>query len=463
VSLRRHAKRIVFFCLAGIGSCLIFIRLISDDFVFGTDTFTHPYILFIALLIGAGLVWLALIPLLKRCKFYGRGILWSALVSGLLFRAIFWDSTPIYENDWSRYLWDGLVVSEGYNPYKYPPEAAYKITPEMSDEQRALADLSEQHMGLAANVNYSNLTTIYPPVTMGVFYIAAKIAPADLNGLRGIYLLFDLGGFWLLVSALKIFGRDPNWAVLYWLNPMLIYSVYNASHMDVILVPVLLGAMLLVKTRPLFSSAVLGIAAAIKFWPLLLGPVLLRQHKGRPFVFVMAGFIAGLIALLLTMPMLLQLGENSGFVAYATQWERSSFLFGYLEAALGLLAGNAAGLARISVAVMLTGYSVWLTFKQSPESEHLPRALMALIIALYFLSPTGYPWYVIWFLPFLPFFPVYGAALLTVTTSLYYVRFALEERDVYDLYSNIFVPIQFGLPLLILVGEGIYGLRRRHI
>jgi len=456
-------RGLYFFCLAGLGSCLIFIRFISDEFVLGTNTFTHPYILFIALLIGAGLVWLALIPLLKRCKFYGRGILWSTLVSGLLFRAIFWDSTPIYENDWSRYLWDGLVVSEGYNPYKYPPEAAYEITPEMSGELQALADLSEQHMGLAANVNYSDLTTIYPPVTMGVFYIAAKIAPADLNGLRGIYLLFDLAGFWLLVRALKIFGRDPNWAALYWLNPMLIYCVYNAGHMDVILVPVLLGAMFLVKTRPLFSSAVLGIAAAIKFWPLLLGPVLLRQHKGKPFVFVMAGFIAGLVALLLTMPMLLQLGENSGFVAYATQWERSSFLFGYLEAALGLLAGNTAGHARISVAVILTGYSIWLTFKQSPKSEHLPRALMALTIALYVLSPTGYPWYVIWFLPFLPFFPVYGAALLTVTTSLYYVRFALEERGVYDFYSNIFVPIQFGLPLLILVGEGIYGLRRRNI
>jgi len=456
-------RGLYFFCLAGIGSCLIFIRFISDEFVLGTNTFTHPYISFITVLIGAGLVWLALIPLLKQWKLYGRGILWSTLVSGLLFRAIFWDSTPIYENDWSRYLWDGLVVSEGYNPYKYPPEAAYEITPNMSDELQALADLSEQHMGLAANVNYSDLTTIYPPVTMGVFYIAAKIAPADLNGLRGIYLLFDLAGFWLLIRALKIFGRDPNWAALYWLNPMLIYSVYNAGHMDVILVPVLLGALFLVRSRPLMAGAAIGVAAAIKFWPLILGPVLLRKYRDQPFLYILAGSVAGLVALLLTVPILLQMDGNSGLVAYATQWERSSFLFGYLESALGLLVDNAAGLARISVAVMLTGYSIWLTFKQSTEPEQLPRALMALTIALYFLSPTGYPWYVIWFLPFLPFFPVYGAALLTVTTSLYYVRFALQERGAYDLYSNIIVPIQFGLPLLILAGEGICGRIRRYI
>lgn len=454
-------RGLYFLCLAGIGSGLIFIRFISDDFGPGTNTFTHPYIFFVTVLISAGLVWLALIPLLKRWKVYGHGILWSGLVAGLLFRIMFWDSTPIYENDWSRYLWDGLVASEGYNPYKYPPEVAYKITPNMSDELQALADLSEQHMELAADVNYSNLTTIYPPVTMGVFYTAAKIAPADLNGLRGIYLLFDLAGFWLLMKALKTFGRDPNWTALYWLNPMLIYSVYNAAHMDVILVPVLLSALLLVRSRPILAGAALGLAAAMKFWPLLLGPVLLRKYRVRPFLFVLAGSVAGLAALLLTAPILLQMDGNSGLVAYATQWERSSFLFGYLEAALGLLSGNPAGLARISVAVALTGYSIWLTFKESTELASLPRALMALTIALYFLSPTGYPWYVIWFLPFLPFFPIYGAALLTVTTSLYYIRYALEERGVYDLYLNIFVPIQFGLPLLILATEGICDRIRR--
>ena len=212
-------KALFFFCLAGIGFCLLSIRFISHEFIFGTDTFTHPYILFVSLLIGGGIVWLALIPLLKRWKSPGRGMVWSVLIMGLIFRILFWDSTPIYENDWSRYLWDGLVASEGHNPYKYPPEAAYEITPDMPPEQQALVDLSEQHDGLAAEVNYPDLTTIYPPAAISVFYVAAKIAPADLNGLRGIYLIFDLFGFWLLVKALKMFGRDPKWAALYWLKP----------------------------------------------------------------------------------------------------------------------------------------------------------------------------------------------------------------------------------------------------
>ena len=244
---------------------------------------------------------------------------------------------------------------------------------------------------------------------------------------------------------------------------MLIYSVYNAAHMDVILVPVLLGALLLVRSRPVLAGAALGLASAIKFWPLLLGPVLLRKYTNRPLLYIFAGAIAGLVALILTAPILFAMDGNSGLIAYATEWERSSFLFGYIEAALGLVADNAAGLARISVAVMLTAYSIWLTYRRSTEPAGLPRALMALTLALYFLSPTGYPWYIIWFLPFLPFFPIYGAALLTVTVSLYYVRFAMDERGIYDLYSNIVVPIQFGLPLLVLGGEILYRRRRNSI
>lgn len=447
-------------CLACIGSCLICIRFISEAFAVGTDTFSHPYILFVSVLSGAGLAWFSLIPLLKRWPFRCGGIVWIGLIAGLFFRIIFWNSTPIYENDWNRYLWDGLVVSEGHNPYKYSPEIIYDLAPNAPEDVQALKDLSTRHSNIATAVNYADLTTIYPPVTMGVFYVATKVKPVDLNALRGVYLFLELIGFWLLLRALKLYGRDPKWTVIYWLNPMLIYSVYNAAHMDVILVPVLLGALILIKTRPFLSSAVLGLAGAIKFWPLLLGPVLLRQYKNRPFVFLNGGVIMGLITLFLTAPMLFQIGDNSGLLAYATQWERSSFIYGYIEYTLGLFLGDASSFARVSVAFILAGFSFWLALTRNIENDYLPRVLMALTLALYFLSPTGYPWYVIWLLPFLPFFPLNGAAMLTVTVSLYYLRFAMDERGLYDLYSNIVVPIQFGLPLLIIAGETLFHSKR---
>ena len=76
--------------------------------------------------------------------------------------------------------------------------------------------------------------------------------------------------------------------------------------------------------------------------------------------------------------------------------------------------------------------------------------MMLIPLCLFIISPTGYPWYIIWFLPFLPFLPLYGAGLLTLTVALYYLRYAMSERDSYEIYSNVLVPLQFGLPILVL-------------
>jgi len=49
-----------------------------------------------------------------------------------------------------------------------------------------------------------------------------------------------------------------------------------------------------------------------------------------------------------------------------------------------------------------------------------------------------------------------------VTVALYYVRYAMGERDYYDLYTNIVIPIQFGIPILILMIEGLKLRRKAH-
>ena len=161
----------------------------------------------------------------------------------------------------------------------------------------------------------------------------------------------------------------------------------------------------------------------------------------------------GLTALILLAPMLLSLGENSGLQAYAGGWQRSSFVFGYLESGLSFIGENAGRLARLAVAGLLTALALWLAFKRADDDKVLPAYLMIIPLCLFLLSPTGYPWYVIWFLPFLPFLPLYGAALLTVTVSLYYARYAMGERDLYDVYTSYVIPLQFGLPIIILLWE----------
>jgi len=445
-----------------IGAALLYVRVISDGFVLGTDTFSHPYKRFAGFMIFAGLVWIGFIPIFKRLPQLAKPAFWSLISFGVIFRVLFMGSTPIYEDDWNRYLWDGAVTIEGHNPYKHPPEVTFIVRQDAPQDIKDLQALSGRHGGFTTRINNPHLTTIYPPVAMAVFVVSAKIKPFDLNVLRGVYIVIDALSLWLLIKALSLYGRNTFWALLYWLNPMLIYSVYNAAHMDIILVPFLLSALILVKTRPLWAGIALGFAAAVKFWPLILGPALLRHYRTRYVTFVIGGALAGITALFLTLPMLFTLSDNSGLSVYSAEWQRSNFLFGYIERGLKILFDDFSRLARFVVAIIVSILSLWFAFKRNISEQTLPAALLLIPLYFFLLSPTGYPWYIIWFLPFLPFFPLYGAALLTVTVALYYVRYAMGERDYYDLYTNIVIPIQFGIPILILMIEGLKLRRKAH-
>lgn len=460
----RHSKLIfsVYSVVAIILAALLYVRFISVGFVLGTDTFSHPYKTFVAAMVISGLAWVCLITVFKKLKLSLGHHLWVLVFLGIIFRALFFGSTPIYEDDWNRYLWDGAVTVQGVNPYEYSPEDTFAVGFDAPDALKDLQVLSVENGNFTTGINNPHLTTIYPPVAMSMFTLAAIIKPFNLDALRGLYLVIELGTLWLLFKALSAYGREPVWALLYWFNPMLIYSVYNAGHMDIILVPFLIGALYLAKKRPLWASLALGLASAVKMWPLILGPVLLRGHRQSVPVFMGGGLIMGLTALILLAPMLLSLGENSGLQAYAGGWQRSSFIFGYLESGLFFTGENAARLARLIVAGLLTALALWLAFKRDTDDEVLPAYLMIIPLCLFLLSPTGYPWYVIWFLPFLPFFPLYGAAFLTVTVSLYYARYAMGERDIYDLYTSYLVPLQFGLPVVILSLEMILIRKSSH-
>jgi len=111
------------------------------------------------------------------------------------------------------------------------------------------------------------------------------------------------------------------------------------------------------------------------------------------------------------------------------------------------------------------GFAHLLSPKDRTQTEThdlaIPRLMIILTLTLLFLSPTGYPWYVIWVIMFMPFVPYYGAAMLCVLVPLYYVRFALGEQGRYDIYTGVLVPIQFGVPMIILLAEYCYGQLRK--
>jgi len=460
-------RAIYFFCSAIlIGIALLFVRVISHQFAVETSLSDHPYIGFVALLIVAGLVWTGFIWLIPRLAQHknARRFFWLTVVLGFSLRALFLGSTPIYENDWNRYLWDGAALTQGINPYSYTPQEILEPALDANPSVHTLNQFSSANDDFADRINYGHLTTIYPPIAQAVFGLAALIKPLNLDVLRLIFIVIDGFSIWLMVKTLALYGRAPLWAVLYILNPLVIYAGFNAVHMEIILMPFLLLSLLLVKSRPHWAAVALACAAAVKLWPLLLAPVLFRAHRKNFGTYIRCALIVAGVFLLLTAPMLLALGGNSGLSAYAQSWQRNSFMFPLLTSGLDMLpqiiAFEPDMLARILIAVILTGLSLWLGFARTHLASR-PASMMALILALFLLSPTGYPWYALWFLVYLPFAPSYGAALLSVTVALYYTRYALSAQDLHTVYEYILLPIQFAFPAVVIIAE-YYRNRRTH-
>ena len=445
----------IFIGAALIGAALFFIRHLSAEFYLGTTTADHPYELFTAVLIVSGLIWTALIPAFKawaKNSTSSTAVLGILIATGLIFRAMFFGSTPIYEDDWNRYLWDGVVVTQGESPYLYSPEDILRN--QDPAQTQALQNLSEYHDNVLHKINNKNLTTIYPPIAQAAFALAALIDPINLDALRLVFLLSEAITLFLMVKALTLYGRSPLWAGLYALNPLLIFSAFNAAHMDILLAPFLMGTLITMRKRPFITATLLSAAAAIKIWPLLLAPIIFRPWRDNLKIYISSALLVAGLSLALLWPMISTLGETSGLSAYSSQWQRSSFLFPLLEKALSLITDNAATFARVSVAVILIALSVWRGLLSPIGAlSKRPAELMLMTLALYLLSPTGFPWYLIWALVFMPFRPLYGLGLLCALTPLYYLRFGLGELGRYEIYTQWLIPLQFGLPILVLIYE----------
>ncbi|MGB3455614.1 MAG: glycosyltransferase 87 family protein [Litorimonas sp.] len=423
----------------------------SEAWTPGTTTADHPVSALIMGLTLASLSWLALIFSLPRGTL-GRVLFVAALLAGLTVRLSFFGSNPVYEDDWQRYLWDGAVVAKGLNPYSHSPQviADAGLFDAVTPDLQPYVDLDSVSGGITARINNPDLSTIYPPVAQAAFGLAHALAPFQLDGLRTVFLLSDLLTLGLLILALTRFGVDPSASLLFWLNPVAIFAVFNGAHMDGLLLPPLVAALLLARRRPWLGGAALAVAAAVKIWPLLLAPLLFRHLRRRPAQLASTALVVTGFTTMLLAPMVLPLSSEAGLVAYSSGWTNSSFLFPWLRAGLDVLAGDADRLTRILVAVGLAALSLWLGLASRDEPERVPAQALGLVAALIWLSPTGYSWYLVWLLAFLPFAPRAWAGALFAGAAAYYVRFWLGEMDRYDLYTLALVPLWYGVPLLLL-------------
>ena len=114
---------------------------------------------------------------------------WLVAGIGVVFRFLFLTSLPNLSQDFYRFIWDGRMILNGYNPYLYLPESylnAKFILPNQATELvSGMGELNASH--------YSN----YPPLNQLCFTIAALFSKSNILGsivvMRLLIILADIG------------------------------------------------------------------------------------------------------------------------------------------------------------------------------------------------------------------------------------------------------------------------------
>ena len=368
--------------------------------------------------------------------------LWLIVAAGLAMRLLFLGSAPIMEDDHYRYLWDGAVAAEGINPFRFAPLQATENT------GLAVHALAGPAGEVLERVNYPHLRTVYPTLAQAGFVLAHVIAPFDLDGWRLVVLVAELIGLGFLVQALLRLDLSPLWAALYWWNPLIVKELANSAHMDGLLVPLLAGAIWAVaRYRHTAASVLLGLAAGVKLWPVLLLPAVLRPLVAVPKRLLVAVLLLAVIGALLVWP-IVQAGlpPSSGFVAYGQTWQMNDAAFSVVLGVAELVwpADEARLAARLAVVAALLALLVVLIARPAADSRETLHRLLILSAGLFLLSPTGFPWYAVWFVPFLVVVPVTPLLLLTALLPLYYLRFAFARHGLESVFDHYVVWLEFG-------------------
>ncbi len=322
-------------------------------------------------------------------------------------------------------------------------------------------------------INHSELRTIYPPVAQLGFAVSYWIKPFSLNAWRLIALACELISLCLLVLLLNALKRPLLWAAIYWLNPLVIKELMNAGHMEVLLVPLLLGALwAAMRHSHILTSFLLALAVGVKIWPALLVPLYLRSGLTTPKKLIAPLLIFGALIAVMALPVLVAgLDQGSGFVAYAQKWKTNSALFPALEASMqnlfSLFSSHADAPAtgslvtRLLIAVTLGAIALLAAWRKPANAQELARKTLLITTAMFLLSPAQFPWYGVWLMPFLVFLPFYGLALLVPALQVYYLSFYFASNEIEYLYPTLVIWLAW-VPVWLLLAYELTRRSRKH-
>lgn len=281
------------------------------------------------------------------------------------------------------------------------------------------------------------------------------VTPADRELFRGlraaqrldtaVFLAALLGVMWLTHAGVGANGRakGPVWLLVL---PGVLY--FTACRYDILPAALTLFAVAATdRGRPLLGGLLLGLAVALKLYPLVIAPILLRHAAGsvREAARWCAAFAVPLAATYL--PMLLTDGVPGVLAPFRFQMSRPAegdwIFYGRLLPAGLALAGGMSSVFRAGVLLVAVGA---LCLRRPPDVESVLRrcavAVLLFISLQVFFSPQWWLWAAVLLVPLAGGRPRLAAAVV-LSDLIIYLGFPV----VFDLKAFGELPAETGVGL----------------
>jgi len=336
------------------------------------------------------------------------------LFTGIAFRVIFLLVSPNLSQDFYRFIWDGELVSNGFNPYLKTPnqiiEEGNIFIDNAIELYRGMGELSAKH--------FSN----YPPLNQIIFAISAYIGGKSILFSTVIMRLFiisaDIGIVIIGRKLLKKLNLSTHLIFWYFLNPLVILELTGNLHFEGVMLFFFLWAIYLIsKDNWKIGGILYALSISIKLVPLLFLPVFFRHlgFKKSALFYTTVGITT--IALLTPFYSSQFINNYSQTIGlWFSNFEFNASIYNlikyisvnYYEAKPWELIKSYGKVTPLIVIFLVALFSL---LKKHQNLTSVFTSMLWILTIYYFIATTVHPWYVI-FLILLSIFTNYRYPLL---------------------------------------------------
>ncbi|OUS03562.1 mannosyltransferase [Flavobacteriales bacterium 33_180_T64] len=355
---------------------------------------------YIKLILLYCLLWFFFILILKYAKDNIKFLTAIAFLS----RAVFILAIPNLSQDFYRFIWDGRMLLEGFNPYLYTPESVIQ-----SNVVFPINQAKELYAGMGT-LNGSHFTN-YPPINQLCFVIASLCSSHSILGsvivLRLLIIAADFGTFFYGKRLLKKLNLPVKNIFWYILNPFIIIELTGNLHFEGVMIFFLVWSLYLLHSgKWKWAAIVFALSISVKLIPLLFLPLLFWYFTSINLTtqksilnLIVYYMIIGITTLLLFAPFF-----SSEFVTNYTQtvglwfqnFEFNASIY-YIAREIGYWFRGYNEIALIGKILPITVFLFVVSlafFKRKIDTKILLTNMLFAFSFYLFLSTTVHPWYI---------------------------------------------------------------------